>query len=256
MKSYITWRGGAAAVLCCIGLVAALFALYRLRPREVLMTGGAPSTRAMIASAGLVALEDTGVGEMIERISASLDSRLTEKPLAGGQDLEADVRAILHAWLSGSADDYIEYLAAAGQKPPSASVWDDRERREAAWLDSTQALREASFDPGGVAVRAAYDHGVAAKDERIPFASGSRYDKLPGINSAYLSPEAIQAAGLSVQEVRIPVQLKELNGRPFNGLLGLSYGWDGAKSRWSLVAVTVYGVPTDPGSGGIRIPPF
>lgn len=192
---------------------------------------------------------------MIDRVSAPLHSRLSETPLASEQEFEADVHAILHAWLAGSADEYLEYLAAAGHKPPAAAVWDDPERRQAAWLDSTRALREASFDPGGVTVRAAYDHGVAAEDERIPFARGSRYDKLTGISDAVPSSDFIQARGLTVQEVRIPVRLKALDGQAFNGLLALAYGWDATRSRWSLVEVTVYGVPTRVG-GGARIPPF
>lgn len=255
MKFHISWRGGAAVILVCIGLAAALFAVNKLRPRAVVVTGGPPSGPAIAPSKGLAALKATGASEMIDQISASLHSSLSATPLASGQGLEADVRAILHAWLAGSADDYLEYLAAAGHKQPAAAVWDDPERRQTAWLNSTRALREASFDPGGVIVRAAYDHGVAAEDERISFARGSRYDKLTGIRDAAPSSDFIKARGLTVQEVRIPIRLKAMDGQAFDGLLALAYGWDATRSRWSLVAVSVYGVPTRAG-GATRIPPF
>lgn len=245
------WRMVTAAALCVVGLSVAVISVVRLGGRDTV-------TEIRDQSAGaarVVGIDAARVDEVADGVRAGVALRAGEASLPDADALAADAEEILRAWLDGTADDYLAYLEGAGDEPPASAVWADPQRREKAWLDSTGPLRASSFDPDQLSIRAGVVDGEATIDEaELNRVTGSRFNKLSGVDDAFLSAEQVKSARMNIHEVRIPMHSKGiLNGTEFDGALVLSYMRDPRTSRWTLVAVSVDDVPTGEAA---RMPPF
>lgn len=245
------WGTVTAAALCVVGLVMAVISVVRLGGRDTVTEVRHQSTGA----AQVVGMDAARVDEIAELAAASALARSAEASLPDGDALAADIEEIMRAWLGGTADDYLAYLAAAGDEPPASAVWADPERRNKAWLDSTGPLRASSFDPDRLSIQASVVDGEAQIDEaELNRVTGWRFNKLSGVGDAFLSAEQVKAARMNIHEVQIPMRSKGiLNGTEFDGALVLSYMRDPRTSRWTLVAVSIDDVPTGEAA---RMPPF
>lgn len=243
------WRMVTAATLCVVGLGVAVISVVRLGGRDTVTEIRSEST----GTARVVGIDAARVDEVADGVRARVALRAAEASLPDAEALAADAGEIMRAWLGGTADDYLAYLAGAGDEPPASAVWADPQRREKAWLDSTAPLRASSFDPDRLSIHASVVDGEADEEERNRV-TGWRFDKLSGVDSSFLTAEQIKSARIDIQEVRVPMHSKGiLNGTEFDGALVLSYMRDPRTSRWTLVAVSVDDVPTGEAA---RMPPF
>lgn len=252
----ITSRTIVAAAFCCVGLIAAVFTFVRLQGRDtVQVLRSSAENDVAERSKGFVGIDAVGIDAVVERVSDALSRRAAEALLPDRDALVADAGAILRAWLGGTGDDYLAYLDASGDPPPPAAVWEDPVGRDAAWRNSTRELREARFDPDGVFIHTSYSDGVPIPDEAmLNGLTGWRMDKLSGFDIASPSKDILEASGIEMHEVRIPMRTKGHVGRTdFLGQLSLSYAQDPGTARWKLVAVSVYDIPL---GDTARIPPF
>ncbi|MEQ8843679.1 MAG: hypothetical protein RIB58_02400 [Phycisphaerales bacterium] len=209
---------------------------------------------AVPPSANLASVAEVGAEELTRRTVSTLANELVVTGIPKQDVLIEDAGSILQAWFSGSGEDYLAYLAAADVPPPSPR-WLEPGFAAERWDDAVSAMRSASFDPEGVTVRTTFRDGTEIPSgERYARAWGSRFDKISSISTASVETSDLQRAALTIHEVRIPMRMETIGGeREFDGLLGLSYGWDARRSTWALVSVTVYGVPN---GTAVRLPPF
>lgn len=255
MKKFST-RTIVAATFCGVGLIAAVFTVVRLQGRDtVQVLRPAAESDVVERSKGFVGIDGVGVDAVVERVSEALSRRAAEALLPDSDALVADAGAILRAWLGGTGEDYLAYLDASGDPPPPAAVWEDPVRRDAAWRNSTQELREARFDPEGVFIHTSYSDGVPIPDEAmLNGLTGWRMDKLSGFDVASPTKDKLEASGIELHEVRIPMRTRGHVARTdFVGQLSLSYTRDPGTAQWKLVAVSVYDIPL---GDTARIPPF
>ena len=245
------WRIISAAIVCGIGLSLAVIAFVRLGGRDTV----AVAHHDQDGNIRIDGMDAARADEIIDRAKTAVLARSAELSLPDTEALADDVGVILQAWLVGTGDDYLAYLAASGDDPPDAPVWSDPDRRNKAWLDATRELRASSFDPDRLNIRASVVDGVAKTDQlALNRVTGWRFDKLSGVDDAYLSATQVQAAQMNIQEVRIPMHSKGiLKDTEFDGLLVLSYARDPRTSQWTLIAVSVYDVPQ---GDTARTPPF
>ncbi len=255
MKQTINWRYAAAGALCCIGLLAAVLAFSNFQSRTTIALPAPGPDDPMPLGLGLMSVEDAGVDAVVDQTAEALSRRVAEISLPQGEALVADVEGIMRCWLSGTADEYLAYLEGNGDKPPPVPLWDDPQRRSKEWLESTRALREASFDPSGTIIRTSYEHSELIADDSVSsVTTGWRFNKLSGYDEGYIDLEQVKVPGLVIREIRIPMRSKSLvHGVQFNGLLALSYAQDPSSSQWTLVAVSVYDLPLNDTA---RIPAF
>lgn len=240
-----------AAALCVVGLAVAVISVVRLGGRDTVTEVRDRSA----VTARVVGIHAARVDEVADGVRAGVALRAAESSLPDADALAADAEEILRAWLDGTADDYLAYLAAAGDEPPASAVWSDPERRDKAWLDSTGPLRASSFDPDRLSIQASVVDGETDTDDAVRNrVTGWRFDKLSGVGDAFLTAEQVKSARMNIHEVRIPMRSKGIhNGTEFDGSLVLSYMRDPRTSRWTLVAVSIDDVPT---GDAARTPPF
>jgi len=247
------WRIAIASILCGVGLFSAGLAVVRLGGRTTYTVARDDGGNVGASAVGL--LSAARVDDIAHRAEAAVSAQAAEASLPDADVLSEDVGSILRAWLGGTGDSYLDYLAAAGDSPPPSAVWEDPDRRNKAWLDSTSQLRKSSFNPEQLTIRASVVDGESVPDESARNrVSGSRFDKLSGVDEAFLSPDQIEAAGMNIHEVRVPMRSEGiLANTEFDGLLVLSYVRDPKNSRWTLVSVSIYDVPS---GDTARTPPF
>lgn len=188
-------------------------------------------------------------------ITDSIAFQTAKIGIVDGDAIAEDAGTIIRAWLGGSAEDYIAYLDQAGHRPPPAAVWQDPETSRAAWESSIQELRNASFDPTRIDMKASFERGLPAKmGEPTKSVTGWRMDKLSGFDTAAPPGDQIAASGTDVFEIRIPMRAMGIRqNSEYLGSLGMSYSKDPATESWTLVAVSVYDLPQDDIA---RVPPF
>lgn len=240
-----------AAALCGVGLVATVLAVVRLGGRDTVTTAQSPPAGA--ARAG--GIHGERADEIADRVNAEVFAYAASTSLPDADALAADAGSILRAWLGGTRDDYLAYLAASGDMPSAPAVWADPERGNKAWLDATGPLRGSIFYLDGVSVQASVVDGVAKLDEppRSTLTKW-RFDKLSGVDDAVFSTEQIKAARMNIHEVRIPMRSKGIvSNTVFDGLLVLSYTRDPRTSQWTLISVSICDFPNGETS---RIPSF
>ncbi len=252
----LTFRTIIAVAFCLTGIIAAVLTFIRFQDRSTIQSRP-PIADADVGaqSAGFVGIDDVGVQSLVAMTSEAISRRVKEALLPDGDEITADAGMILQAWLGGTGDDYLAYLEATGDPPPPAPVWDDEEQRNKAWLNSTKELREASFDPDGVSIRASFINGEPNPDEATRNSvTGWRLDKISSFDEASPSAVQLKAAAVEMYEVRIPMRASGfLKKTDFIGQLVLSYTRDPVSSRWALVAVSIYDVPL---GDTARTPPF
>lgn len=250
-----SWRVWLAAGVC-VGGVALMVVVWRNHaPRPSQPVAAPTATDPMPPVQNPTRLADTPEGELPAQFAVAIRDELFTLGLPQSEQLVGDAQTVLSAWLSGDASEYLAYLEQAGHGPPDAPVWRDREAAQRAFASSTATLRKAAFDPAGVAMRPQFVQGnPVVSEERHARSWGSRFDKLEAIRTDAATFEEIEAARLDVHEIRMPIRLDgEVSKEPFDGMLGLSYAWDSHHRRWTLVAVSIYGVPN---GDAVRLPPF
>lgn len=242
-----------AGALAFVGLLAAGLAWHNSGSRTTVPSTPAPANEPMPIGIGLVSVQDAGVEGIVAHTTEAIGRRAAEASLPHGEAMAADAGEILGAWLGGTSDAYLAYLERNGHQPPPAAVWQDPERRDAAWLKATRLLRKASFDPANTVIRTTFTNGevVPIAESRV---AGWRFNKLSGVRDDLLSDEQLIDLNIEVREVVIPMRSQSLiHGADFNGSLALSYVQDPSTKAWTLVAVSVYDVPMNDTS---LIPPF
>lgn len=262
-RLHLHWRMVVAVTLCVVGLVAALVSVDRLGGRNT-VTVARPQSAGAARAGGM---DGARADEIADGVQEGVSAGASEASLPDADALAEDTGQILRAWLGGTGDDYLAYLAASGDEPPPAAVWADPSRRNKAWLDSTGPLRASSFYPDEVSIRASVVDGEPVPDEPTPReaehltdsvvdeedeldeparsrATGWRFDKLSGVDKAFLSDEQVKIARMNIYEVRVPMRSKGIiNDTEFDGLLVLSYTRDQRTSRWTLIAVSICDIP-------------
>lgn len=252
MLRNLTWRHWIAGALCCVGLLAAILAWNSTKARTTVVAPPRPAHEPEPAGIDLVSVRKAGAEAVVEQTIASLARRVSEAAMPKGDELIADVGTIMHAWLGGTAEDYLAYLEKNGHEPPPVPLWSDPERRSKVWLEMTRSLREASFDPSGATMRVTYANGEQVHNEQSRV-TGFRFNKLPG-QSDTPNPDQFAALGVDIHEVLVPMRsVGALQDTQFNGYLALSYVQHPRTAAWTLVAVSVYDVPKNDTA---IIPPF
>ncbi|MCW5756349.1 MAG: hypothetical protein KIT54_03845 [Phycisphaeraceae bacterium] len=235
-----------------MGLLAAILAWNSTRARTTVVAPPQPAHEPEPKGIDLVSVRKAGAEAVVEQTIASLARRVSKAAMPMGDELIADVGTIMHAWLGGSAEDYLAYLEKNGHEPPPVPLWSDPERRGKVWLDMTRWLREASFDPDGTFIRTTFADGKPVPNDQSRV-TGWRFNKLPGLTDTP-NPDQIAALDINIQEVLVPMRSRSLmHGADYNGFLALSYVQDPRFKAWTLVAVSVYDVPKNDTA---IIPPF
>ena len=251
----------AAVALLITGISASGIMIARYRGRTTIQTHPVPQppTRTAIAdNAAFIPVDPKDPTLIAEMIAETIARRSIESDLPQGDQLAQDARKILGAWFGGNAEDYLEYLNSAGHAPPPAPLWTDprqAEKRASAWQASTAALRNARFDPESVAIRASLKNGAYQPPETpSKSVTGWRMNKVSTFEEAAPSADRLIAVGADVYEVCLPMQAAGLKQRTeYTGELAMSYMKDTTTDRWTLVAVSIYGLPPSDTAG---IPPF
>lgn len=253
MTRFPNWRLWTAIVLCAAGVLAAVMAISNSRPRVTIATSGADGPNLRLPASGLVGVRTEGADFVVDRITATLKQRVSAAALPQGEQLVSDADRILRAWFGGDAQAYLTYLRDNGHTPPPAPLWTDPEQREKLWTSATEALREARFDPDGITVRSSFENGEAILNE-LKTTTSWRFDKLSEHDSAFPDRDHLKRLGVTIREILVPMRTTGLSyGATYDGLLALSYVRDSGSGRWTLVAVSVYGLPEDDTA---RLPPF
>ena len=243
-----------ALAIGAIGITAAVIAIRNIQPRETTtILRPTPDANVEQQAEGFLTIDAAGADTIVGRVEQAIASKASEVP--DGDQIAADASQILTAWLTGSGNDYLAYLAAAGHPPPPADLWNDPQRRDAAWLDSTSKLRHAAFDPDGVTVGLSTISGEAEPDAAARNGvTGWRLNKLSGFDAADPITNATKMRGLTAREVRIPMHTTGFKeDTELIGQLSLTYARDPETTEWTLVAVSVFDIPLGETA---RTPPF